>query len=69
MDNEACTKGERDGAMRKHECTDNDIEERLTFYVEWYVLDDDCGGYNVLVIRACTNARGDHLATQDGRVA
>jgi hypothetical protein len=29
--------------------THNYIKERLAFYVEWYVLDYDCGGYHVFI--------------------
>lgn len=31
------------------EGTNYDIEERLAFHVEWYVLDDNRGGYNLVV--------------------
>ena len=45
-------------------CTDNDIKERLAFYVEWYVLDDDGGGYNLVVLTGCAwgDGRGENVA-------
>ena len=49
-------------------CTDNDIKERLAFYVEWYVLDDDGGGYN-LVVQARSSwgeGRGEGVAHGGG---
>ena len=35
--------------VKERAWTNNDIKERLAFYVEWYVLDDDGGGYNLVV--------------------
>ena len=32
-----------------NEGTDNYVKERLAFYIEWYVLDYDGGGYNVFL--------------------
>lgn len=51
--------------------TDNDIEERFAFYIEWYVLDDDRSGYNLVVHarRPWGDARGHHLVAHDRRVS
>ena len=67
MDREACAKRRERGVMDGAGDAYDDIKERLAFYVEWYVLDDDRRGYNLVVLALAGRARGVDGRCEDVR--